>query len=78
MQSSGPNQQSLKWLSGLVKSVGLTDFLVTQGDRRFFDYFIVVDADVRIFLGNRARVALGFSLEAPARANPRGGYGRHF
>jgi hypothetical protein len=33
----GPNQQSLKGLSGLVKSVGLIDFLFTHGARRLID-----------------------------------------
>ncbi len=58
-----PHQRSLRGIAGSLPSVGLVDILVVYGNRRFADYFVVVDTDMYILLGNCARAALGLSLD---------------
>ncbi|OBQ31770.1 MAG: hypothetical protein AN485_23215, partial [Anabaena sp. MDT14b] len=62
LRGPGRGQGALKGLSGLVPTVGVVDMVVTHGNRHFIDYFIVVDADISVLLGNRARLALGLTL----------------
>jgi hypothetical protein len=60
-----PSPSRLRALSGIGGSIhtkGLVEFILHYGERKFVDYFMVVDMDLAILIGNRARLAMGLSL----------------
>ena len=47
----------------VIRPMGIVELCVTHGNYSFLDYFLVVDDDVPILLGNRATRALGLSVQ---------------